>query len=480
MNSGELFALGFYGPIALAAALALVLVQGVFLAIEQRYPQRTLTVMPVAICMGIGLSTLLSRRNLTFASVDIRLIASEDAGGASTFLRALTAVILAVCLSKIVALLMKRRLRSAPRLGGQTLLLTLLAFVIATHGLSAAFGTHPAFVHNSYYPIAAFVAFFMARGEDLSPFLDMVKACLLVLMMGSLLAAVFMPALALQPDYAGLIPGLRVRLWGLGPHANAIGPLALLLALLLYLRPFKSVWLQYMAFSTLLTVLVLAQSKTVWAASFVCLAFLALYGHGRDTQGRLKPGYLVAFVFAVLCLALVVLAADTERLVAKLTTSKLGGDLLTLTGRTTIWSEAWTTWLGNFWFGYGPDAWGPLHRAQIGLPFASHAHNQLLQNLSSAGLFGAVSMLAYLGCMLLASWRAARLTRGVSLALGLVILARAIGEAPLELDGLFSGETLLHLTWFVLVLLPFARVTQSIKVTSSRSSSLHPSAPIRA
>ncbi len=470
MNSGELLALGYYGPIVLAAALALVLVQGAFLAIEQRYPQRTLAVVPVAICIGIGLSTLLSRRNLTFASVDIRLIASEDAGGASTFLRALTAVILAVCLSKIVALLMRRRLRSAPRLGGQTLLLTLLAFVFATHGLSAAFGTHPAFVHNSYYPIAVFLAFFMARGEDLSPFLDMVKGCLLVLMMGSLLAAVFMPALALQPDYAGLIPGLSVRLWGLGSHANAIGPLALLLALLLYLRPFKTVWLQYMAFSTLLTVLVLAQSKTVWAASFVCLALLALYGRGRDTQGRLKPGYLLAFLFAVLCFALVVVAADTERLVAKLTTSKLGGDLLTLTGRTTIWSEAWSTWLGNFWFGYGPDAWGPLHRTQIGLPFAFHAHNQLLQTLSSAGFFGGLFLLAYSGCMLLASWRAARITRGVSLAVCLVVLARAVSEAPLEVKGLFSGEILLHLTWFVLVLLPYAsseRIAKAAPPTST-------------
>jgi len=468
MNSNELLSLAYYGPIVLAFALALVAVQGAFLAIEQRYPRSTLVVVPVSICLGIALSTLLSGRNLTFASMDIRLISSVAPVSGSSPLRVLTAVILAVCFAKVVALLMRRELPQAPKLGGQTLLLTLFGFLVATHGLSAAFGAYPAFVHNSYYPIPIFVAFFMARGDDLSPCLDAVKVSLLGLMVGSLLAAIAAPPLALQPNYVGSIPGLSVRLWGLGPHANAIGPLALLMALLLYLRPFGRVWIQYAAWATLLTVLVLSQSKTIWAAGFFCLALLAFYGRGRDAKGRLKPGYLLALVIAVLCLVLAVVAADVGSLAGKLMASKEGAQLLTLTGRTTIWAEAWNTWMGHFWFGYGPEAWGALHRAQIGLPFAFHAHNQLMQSLSSAGVFGGLFMLLYLGCMLLASWRAAPLTRGVSLALGLVILMRAISEAPLELDGLFSGELLLHLTWFVLVLLPFG--SNAVASTAPKSS----------
>ena len=126
----------------------------------------------------------------------------------------------------------------------------------------------------------------------------------------------------------------------------------------------------------------------------------------------------------------------------------MGGELSTLTGRSTIWAEAWRTWMANLWFGYGPKVWGPLHRARIGLPFAFHAHKQLMQSLSGAGLFGGITMLAYLTCMLGASLRAARHTRGVSLALAVVMLARAMTEAPLELDGALGVWASKGPAWF--------------------------------
>lgn len=455
MTSAELFALAYYAAIAFGTAVVLVVVQGAFLSVESRFARWTLPAVPALLCLGIATSALLSGRNLKYAATDIRTINSLEGAGGGSIMRGITAVVLALCFAKIVSRLMQAGIRRERPAGGLGLFVALLAFFLSSHVLSAAFGTHPAFVHNSYYPIVVFTAVFMARDEGMDRALDATKWALLLLMVGSLAAAVVMPSLALQTDYSGWVPGFKMRLWGLGSNANSIGPLALLMGLLLYYRPFSRRWINVVAWLSLLAVFVLAQSKTVWAAGIVCALVLTFYGRGRDAQGRLKLGFLLGMLVLVLALFSMVVAVDVGRIASKIAATRVGGEISTLTGRTTIWLEAWRTWMDSFWFGYGPEAWGPLHRARIGMPFAFHAHNQLMQSLSSAGLFGGLSMLAYLTCMLTASWRAARHTRGVSLALAVAVFARVMSEAPLELDGLFIGETLIHLAWFTLVLSPY-------------------------
>ncbi|MFY7866991.1 O-antigen ligase family protein [Roseateles sp.] len=457
MSSAELIGVAYYGAFAFGTAALLILVQGGFLSLESRFARWTLPAVPVFLCLGIALSTLLSGRNLKYASFDIRTIEGTGGDGGGHVTRALTGLVLAICFAKILTCLMNSRARRAAPAGGQGLFVALLAFFAATHVLAAALGAYPTFVHNSYYPIVMFIAFFLARGEGLEASLHALKCALLGLMVGSLVAALLLPSLAIQPDYPGWIPGFTIRLWGLGSNANSIGPLALLLGLLTYQRPFRRSWMNVLAGVAVLTVFVLAQSKTVWASGLVCVVVLMLYGRGRDAQGRLKPG----FVLGLLALALVAMGAlmvlDLGRIASKIVDSKAGGEIATLTGRTAIWAEAWRLWLDNLWFGYGPEAWGPVHRFRIGMPFAFHAHNQLMQSLSVAGLFGGLALLAYLACLLLASWRAAAQTRGVSLALAVAVLARCVSEAPLELEGLFVGETLIHLAWFAMVLLPYRR-----------------------
>lgn len=462
MNSAELAGVAYFGFIAFVVAVLLVLIQGAFLSLESRFARWTLPAVPVLLCLGIAMSSLLSGRNLRFASVDIGSIEREGVGGGHVT-RALTALVLAICFAKMLSVLMALRGRRGQSHGGQGLFTALLAFFAATHVFAAALGAHPKFVHNSYYPIVVFIAVFMARAEGGTAYLDALKCALMGLMLGSLAAAVLMPSLAVQPDYPGWIPGFTIRLWGLGSNANSIGPLALLLGLLTYHRPFQRGWLNILAALAVLAVFVLAQSKTVWASGLVCVAVLMLYGRARDAHGRVKPG----FVLGLLALALFALGAltvlDLGRISANIAASKVGGEIATLTGRTAIWAEAWRIWLDNFWFGYGPEAWGPMHRFRIGMPFAFHAHNQLLQSLSVAGLFGGLACLAYLGCLLVGSWRAASHTRGVSLALAAAILARCVSEAPLEIEGLFIGETLIHLAWFAMVLLPYERRPQAGK-----------------
>lgn len=457
MNTAELFGTLYYSGIALVFALGLVLVQGVFLSLESRFSRWTLPAVPLALCIGMAVSSLLSGRNLKFATADIRTIGSLEGLGGGGIMRAITAVVLALSFAKIVSRLMSSRLTRPEPVGGQALLVTLLLFFLSTHVLSAAFGAHPAFVHNSYYPILVFVAFFMARSEGTERAIDALKVGLSLLMVGSLVAAVVMPSLAVQPDYPSWIPGFKIRLWGLGSNANSIGPLALLTGLLLFYRPYTRVAFNVLIWLSLLVVFFLSQSKTVWVAGVVCLAVLMLYGRGRDTRGHVKPAFILTMLLLAFVVVVGVAAIDLGRIADRIAATKAGSELSTLTGRATIWGEAWRTWMSNLWFGYGPEAWGPLHRARIGLAFAFHAHNQLLQSLSGAGLFGGVTMLAYMFCMLAASVRAARFTRGVSIALAIIMLTRWMTEAPLELEGLFIGETIIHLAWFMVVLVPFGR-----------------------
>lgn len=307
----------------------------------------------------------------------------------------------------------------------------------------------------------------MARASVTLSAILAARNALTALIMGSLLAAVVLPRLAIQPNYDGWIPGFTIRLWGLGSHANSIGPLALVTALLLYFAPYQSRALSLLAWISTFVAFVLAQSKTAWAIGLGCGLLLAFWGRGRTADGRLRPGYVVFLLALTLIGAAFVLAFDWNSFVRLFATDKAGAELSTLTGRTAIWSEAVRTWMANVWFGYGPDAWGPAHRARIGMPFAFHAHNQLMQSLSATGLLGAFSMLAHMGTMLIASWRAASPTRGVSMAIAMLMFVRALSEAPFGLGNLYVGETLTQVVWFLLVLLPFQTANDRQSVRSS-------------
>lgn len=455
MNNAELIATLYYSGIALLFALTLVLVQGLFLSIESRFAAWTMPAIPLLMCVGLAISTALSGRNLKFAAQDIRTIGSLDGGGGGSLMRAISAVVIALCFAKIVHHLMKFRQRHDMP-GGRALLISFLAFAVSTHVLSAAFGKMPAFIHNSYYPLLVFVAIFMTRTDGLQRCIDGLKLGLVILMVGSLVAAVVAPGLAIQPDYAGWLPGFKVRLWGLGSNANSIGPLALLLLLLDHMQPYRNRGWRLVVWGVTLLVLVLAQSKTVWLISVVLAAFMFLYGTSRDGRREARMSFVVLLCAALAIGTLGIYAADTGKIANKLMGTQIGTDLSTLTGRATIWATALRTWEDSFWFGYGPDAWGPLFRAQVGLPFAFHAHNQFLQSLSSAGLFGGLALLIYVVLMGWASIHAAKATRGASLALAMFMLGRCFTEVPLEVDGLFIGETILHLAWFMVVLTPYA------------------------
>ena len=438
-----------YPLLALGAALAVVAALGLSMHGERLWSSRFVPAIAPLIVLGIAVSSLLSSRNLALAEKHIDLI-SEQPGGGAWILRLITLSIVSIAMAKLIGAFVRRQ--PVPVAPGTPLFVALMVYIVASNFLPSAFGTVPTFVHAMFYPALIFSAAWAARRESPEATLSAAKAALYTLMIGSLIAAVIVPAIAVQPDYQGLIPGLNIRLWGLGSNANSIGPLALLTLLVEYLQPTRKRWLRALLIAATGLVFVLAQSKTVWVALLIVLAILTWYRWATKNRQQASMVFLLVFLGAGIAFLTMLLLMDVGAVWDRFADSKLGDNVTTISGRTAIWEVALQEWQRNPLFGYGPEIWNLKFRIKIGMPFAFSAHNQFLQTLSVAGTLGFVALLAYLRYVIPAAWRMAAATRGVSLALLSMILFRCLAEAPLAMTGLIDADALTHFLLFVIIL----------------------------
>lgn len=452
MSVGELISYFIYFGGAFAAACAVIFAFVSALQVERRYSDFAVPALIPLIALGITLSTLLSKRDLNFASFNIELIGAS-AGGGGWLLRLLSFVIVGLSAAKVMGYLFKYRLHGEhTKLEGQALYAAFIAYFASNVLLNAAFGENPVFVHNSVYPLVIFSAAYLGRGEPIDPLIRGTKYALFAMMVLSLVFAIVKPQLVLQPNYKGWIPGLSIRLWGVGSHANSIGPLAILTLLLEVMFPARKVLMRAAIVISALAVLFLAQSKTALLAGIIASTILVWYRCARMPNGGTDIRFILMIVVVLLMLGLILNHLNLERIWAKIDASGVGGDITTLTGRTQIWAAAIAEWKSNPIFGYGLEAWGIEHRIRLGMQFAFSAHNQFLQSLSSAGTVGAAGLIAYLFLLVRGAFRCAEQTGGVSLALIAVILLRCVTETPLTLGTIFNGDFLTHFLIFVIVL----------------------------
>ena len=451
MTQSELFAYSYFFGLALLVSVILVLGLGVLLQFERSFGRWIAIATVPMMATGVAVSSLLSGRDLKYAFSNIEGMAMPGGMSGTWLLRALTVSLMGLCIAGIVGNAFKRR--SGETHAGQGLLASFLVFYLFNSILNSIFGTVPAFSHNSLYVALAFIAVFLARDEPIEDFIRAAKLTLVGLMLLSLLAAIVRPALAVQPDYKGWIPMLHFRLWGVGSNPNSIGPLALLLTLLEVMVPARRKSLRWLAFSSAFVVLLLAQSKTAWGAALVAASVLFWYRFARRADGKTSVGLVLATIAILSTALLAVMFGLADHAVDRLLNSRIGTDVYTLTGRLQIWSAALAAWRENPLFGYGPTAWGPLHRMNIGMPFAFSAHNQFMQSLSVAGTGGLLSLLVFMALLALYAWRAAGVTRGVSIALLLTVFVRCLTEAPMSVNTLFNGDTITLLVLFRVALL---------------------------
>jgi O-antigen ligase len=287
--------------------------------------------------------------------------------------------------------------------------------------------------------VAAILASKLERDRSIAATRD----ALFVFMLAGLALIFFKPNMALDATYnQGLLPGVP-RFAGLAPHAVSMGLLAQLALLCLMAVPYQKVWINRLAWIVGLAVLFLAQSKTGWIAFALCTSCVLMLRSGGQLWRRIGDPLHPEFGIVVICGFIVALLAAGGLMVfggigakvAGFFDSAQGAQLTSLTGRDQIWAIAYDEWQRNPVFGYGPGLWDASFRASIGMPNATHAHNQFMDTLSRSGTVGATALVLYAATLLVMSIWHARATGGLSLALFIALALRSVSEVPLLLFG---------------------------------------------
>ena len=150
--------------------------------------------------------------------------------------------------------------------------------------------------------------------------------------------------------------------------------------------------------------------------------------------------------------------------------SSEGAQLASFTGRDKIWAIAYDEWSRNPVFGYGPLIWETDFRISIGMPNATHAHNQFMDTLSRSGIVGAVALVFYGLVLMCLSVRYAKESKGLTLALFVLLAMRSISEVPLSLFG-YGPEFITHL----LLLIALAAIASEVRSRKTHTAPVQPS-----
>lgn len=427
----------------------------------------------------LALGSVLSGRDLTTNHLLQELMGASPAPPRhpvlATLQPVLSMLLLAISGERLLThWLLRKRPEAAP---GQPLMLLVFAlFWLGSTASPALLGAHPHVAHDYLYPLVIGLAAALATPREHELAVRATRNGLLLLMVGGLLLVPLRPTLVMDTNYGqGLIPGLP-RFAGLSTHPVSMGLLAQIGLLCLLAQPLAGRWLNRAAWALGLGVLVMAQSKTAWLAFVLCTGAMLAWQHGPRIRQRLGDPMRPDTGIATVLLAMTAVAALMglamfgnvgERLDRFFNTAE-GAQLASLTGRDRIWVIAWEEWAKHPVFGYGPQLWGETYRLAIGMSNATHAHNQFMDTLSRAGLVGASTLVLYALLLLVLSLRYARITRGLSVALFLSLLLRAMSEVPLLLFG-YGPELITHLLLLMtLAAAARSRAAQAVPVPPGR------------
>lgn len=366
-----------------------------------------------------------------------------------------------------------RNLRDQPVIGEAPLVMIgFLAFFATNVILCVPFGEAAYISRSNIYPLVLFTAIYVSREEGADRMIDATKASLLLMMAASLIGGVLYPEITRRvwaPEVR--LPLVDFRFWGFGEHANAIAPMALVLTLLTLYRPFQRRWVTVLSHVCSGLVILLAQSQTAWVITLVVLPLFIAYRSPERWQRVVRtarsPQAWVPAALAVLCLAAGLVLAQV---LGGGWSASLEGDAgPALTGRPDVWRVAIDTFASHPIFGYGLLAWEQEFRDFQGIPWASHAHNQLLQSLSVAGLVGAAGLVVYVVILGRGSLLRRRATQGLAPALFFIIAVRMLTEVPLNLGAILLGDTLVHVLLFRILTQPLPATVGTRRAGVSRS-----------
>ncbi len=408
-------------------------------------PELRLVVLVLAVSIGALLSIAFTSRTLDDDKPDSNVVLYADLAGGFAASRLVSLFVVATSLIEVARGWIGDRVRGQAD-PARPILLAMLAYCLGTMAIQGIGSDHPEFEpHNLYVPIMLAAVYYQRPGS-LQLAIAAARLGTFALMLCSLAGIWLRPDFVMHRPDMGWIPGIDWRLYGFAPHANTLGPIALLAILIELLSPARWRPLRWLMLSSAMAVFVLAQSKTTWATVPLMLVFVwlplslrrAALGSDRERNFRRTVWTLFGVIVVLVLLACAAVAFDAWDAITART------DLLTLTGRTQIWDITLRAWRENVLFGYGAGVWGPERRLQFHMPYVGHAHNQFVQTLGEAGLVGLALLLIYLGTLLVASLRGFVASRGMVLMLLMLMLVMCVTEAPMR-EGLLSWSTFLHL-----------------------------------
>jgi len=409
-------------------------------------PELRLVVAVLAVAIGALLSIAFTSRTLDESKPDANLTLYSDLAGGFAASRWVSLFLVATSLVEVVRGWIEDRLRVHVD-PARPILFSMLAYSLGTMLIQGVGSDHPDFEPRNLYVPIMLTAVYYQRPGSLQPVVGAARLAVLTLMLCSLAGIWLRPDFVIHRPEQGWIPGIDWRLYGFAPHANALGPMALLAILIELLSPARWRPLRWLTLSSAAAVLVLAQSKTTWAAIPLMLLFVwlplslrhAALGSDRERNFRRTIWTLFGFIVVLVLLACAAVAFDVWDVIAART------DLVTLSGRTQIWDITLSAWRENVLFGYGAGIWGSDRQLQFHMFHVGHAHNQVVQTLGEAGLAGLALLLYYLGTLLLASLRGFVASRGMVLMLLMLMLVLCVTEAPMRGEGLLSWPTFLQM-----------------------------------
>ena len=453
---------------AILAALAAATMMAGTVQLTSRRSHGYLHLIFYAMVVMVALSTILSGRDLSVVNLNL---AEAPAAPRHPIMRwtqpLLSLLMLTVAGERILSYWLRRdKTVHAPLV----LLLSYIIFWLGTVVAPALLGAHPNISHDYAYPLVIGTAAVLVTGIERDVAFKAARNVLFVFMVASLLLIPFKSGMVLETTYSqGLLPGVP-RLAGLAAHAVSLAILAQLGLICLLTIPYEQKWLNRLAWGVGLTVLFLAQSKTTWIAFVLSWMCFVVVRHGpsflRRVGDPVRPEFgivsILMVMLAVLAVGMVLVFGDLGTRINIFFNSAEGAQLASLTGRDKIWAIAYDEWQRNPIFGYGPLIWETDFRNSIGMPNATHAHNQFMDTLSRSGIVGAVSLLIYALVLMVLSMRYARESKGLTLALFVLLAMRSVSEVPLSLFG-YGPEFVAHL----LLLMALAASASDVRIRSS-------------
>lgn len=339
--------------------------------------------------------------------------------------------------------LVSRRVRAGP--WGQPLWLGYLAFSAGSFVAMLA-GTHPWFRFPVLFAPVGITLIYLYIRLSADLLMRLFRRALLAYVWGSLALEILNQAWAFSTQSRlTLLLGFSRRLFGVAADPNSLGAAAGT-ALLLVVAGSRGRW---RLINAIAAGLVLAQTDARMAIAGTAAALVVLFTHNRE-RGRHLRTALAVIVVALPLAGILGSNSSPEEWIAKVTDGGVStSQVSTLNGRTDVWEATLAEWRKNRAFGYGPSIWSPEYRRQFGDRFVwvGHAHNQWIQTLGDSGVVGFTGLVLYMVVMIIIALRTSVRSKGLTLALVILLLFRMLAESALRSPG-FDLTTALHLATF--------------------------------